>query len=211
MAVEPDVAYDRSVNPNRSAAGFDLTPPTLDQQTNLEADLSPEESDVLFRHGTEAAFCGGLLDEHRDGVFTCRLCGLPLFLAGHKFESGTGWPSFTAPFDEEHLETLRIPATAWSAQSFSAHAVAAIKGTSSRTARRPLDSATASTRSPSSSRRATSRCPISWDVARLRENRGCYQGPMDDSNCSQHLSHAVEVGRSGVHRMLRVFCTAYIA
>jgi peptide-methionine (R)-S-oxide reductase len=61
---------------------------------------------VLLRHGTEAAFCGGLHDEHRDGVFTC-LCGLPLFLAGHKFESGTGWPSFTAPFDEEHLETSR--------------------------------------------------------------------------------------------------------
>ena len=95
------------VNPNRSAAGFDLTPPTLDQRTSLEADLTLEESDVLLRHGTEAAFCGGLLDEHRDGVFTCRLCGLPLFLAGHKFESGTGWPSFTAPFDEAHLETKR--------------------------------------------------------------------------------------------------------
>ena len=95
------------VNPNRSAAGFDLTSPTLDQRTSLEADLTPEESDVLLRHGTEAAFCGGLLDEHRDGVFTCRLCGLPLFLAGHKFESGTGWPSFSGPFDEEHLETKR--------------------------------------------------------------------------------------------------------
>jgi peptide-methionine (R)-S-oxide reductase len=95
------------VNPDRSATGFDLTPPTRDQRTSLEADLTPEESDVLLRHGTEAAFCGGLLDEHRDGVFTCRLCGLPLFLAGHKFESGTGWPSFTAPFDEEHLERKR--------------------------------------------------------------------------------------------------------
>ena len=95
------------VNPNRSAAGFDLTPPSLDQRTSLEADLTPEESDVLLRHGTEAAFCGGLLDEYREGVFTCRLCGLPLFLAGHKFDSGTGWPSFTAPFDEEHLETRR--------------------------------------------------------------------------------------------------------
>jgi peptide-methionine (R)-S-oxide reductase len=69
------------MNPNRSAAGFDLTAPTLDQRTSLEADLTLEESDVLLRHGTEAAFCGGLLDEHREGVFTCRLCGLPLFLA----------------------------------------------------------------------------------------------------------------------------------
>jgi peptide-methionine (R)-S-oxide reductase len=99
------------MDPNHSAAGFDLTAPTLDQRTSLEADLTREESDVLLRHGTEAAFCGGLLDEHRDGVFTCRLCGLPLFLAGQKFESGTGWPSFTAPFDEEHLE--RKPDTSY--------------------------------------------------------------------------------------------------
>lgn len=70
---------------HRSAEGFDLTPPTLDQRTSLESTLTPDEGHVLLHHGTEAAFCGGLLDEHRDGVFTCRLCGLPLFLAGHKF------------------------------------------------------------------------------------------------------------------------------
>lgn len=107
MTGEPAPDTIDRMNPNRSAAGFDLTPPTRDQRTNLESDLTVEESDVLLRHGTEAAFCGGLLDEHREGVFTCRLCGLPLFLAGHKFESGSGWPSFTAAFDDEHLETKR--------------------------------------------------------------------------------------------------------
>ena len=91
----------------RSSAGFDLTAPSRDERANLEADLSPEEADVLLRHGTEAPFCGGLLDEHREGVFTCRLCGLPLFRSNQKFESGTGWPSFFAPFDEEHLQTER--------------------------------------------------------------------------------------------------------
>jgi peptide-methionine (R)-S-oxide reductase len=95
------------VHAHLSDAGFDLTPPTRDQRTSLERELTPEEADVLLRHGTEAAFCGGLLDEHRDGVFTCRLCGLPLFLTKHKFESGTGWPSFTMPFDDEHFETKR--------------------------------------------------------------------------------------------------------
>jgi peptide-methionine (R)-S-oxide reductase len=85
------------VNPHPSGTGFNLSPLTPDQRTSLEGDLTPEEADVLLRHGTEAAFCGGLLDEHRDGVFTCRLCGLPLFLAGQKFESGTGWPSFNDP------------------------------------------------------------------------------------------------------------------
>ena len=86
---------------------FDLTPPSPAQRTRLEADLTPAEAEVLLRHGTEAPFCGLLLNEHRTGVFTCRLCGLPLFLAGQKFESGTGWPSFTAPVAPEHLQEKR--------------------------------------------------------------------------------------------------------
>jgi peptide-methionine (R)-S-oxide reductase len=95
------------VHTGRSSAGFDLTPPTPDQRASLERELSPEEADVLLRHGTEAPFCGGLLDEHRDGVFSCRLCGLPLFRSAQKFESGTGWPSFFAPFDDDHLAVER--------------------------------------------------------------------------------------------------------
>ena len=91
----------------RSASGFDLTPPSAESRRHLEAALAPEEADVLLRHGTEAPFCGVLLNEKRSGVFTCRLCGLPLFLGGQKFDSGTGWPSFTAPFDEQHLREER--------------------------------------------------------------------------------------------------------
>ena len=69
---------------------FDLTPPTQDQLDSLVADLSDEERHVLLEHGTEAPFCGIFLQEKRPGVFTCRLCGLPLFHGGTKFESGTG-------------------------------------------------------------------------------------------------------------------------
>ena len=90
--------------PALSPSGFDLTPPTAEERKGLEASLSREEAEVLLHHGTEAPFCGGLLDQKDAGIYCCRLCGLPLFLAGQKFESGTGWPSFTAPFDEEHLE-----------------------------------------------------------------------------------------------------------
>ena len=86
---------------------FDLTPPTEDERRELEADLTNEERHVLLEHGTEAPFCGVFLDEKRPGVFTCRLCGLPLFNGGTKFESGTGWPSFTSPFAEGHLEYIR--------------------------------------------------------------------------------------------------------
>lgn len=86
---------------------FDLTPPTKEQLRALEADLSNEERRVLLEHGTEAPFCGVFLDEKRAGVYTCRLCGLPLFNGGQKFNSGTGWPSFTQPFSADHLKYIR--------------------------------------------------------------------------------------------------------
>jgi peptide-methionine (R)-S-oxide reductase len=87
----------------RSASGFDLTPPTADERAHLEAGLTEEERRVLLHHGTEAPFCGGLLNNKKAGAYCCRLCGLPLFKAKAKFESGTGWPSFTAPIDEAHV------------------------------------------------------------------------------------------------------------
>jgi peptide-methionine (R)-S-oxide reductase len=90
-----------------SPSGFDLTPPTEDERKRLEASLTREESEVLLRHGTEAPFCGGLLEQKDSGVYGCRLCGLPLFLHKTKFESGTGWPSFWAPFDEAHVKTVK--------------------------------------------------------------------------------------------------------
>jgi peptide-methionine (R)-S-oxide reductase len=90
-----------------NAPPFDLTPPSEPQMTDLIANLSEEERDVLLEHGTEAPYCGVFLAEKRAGLYTCRLCGLPLFRAGAKFESGTGWPSFTAPFADGHLRDIR--------------------------------------------------------------------------------------------------------
>ena len=89
------------------AVNFDLTPPTDDQFQALISVLSEEERHLLLDHGEEAPFCGLFLTEKRDGVYACRLCGLPLFKGGAKFESGTGWPSFTAPFAEGHLREIR--------------------------------------------------------------------------------------------------------
>jgi len=86
---------------------FDLAPPSEEQLRQLAADLDDQERRVLLEHGTESRFCGIFLEEKREGVFTCRLCGLPLFSGGTKFESGTGWPSFTSPFAEDHLSTIR--------------------------------------------------------------------------------------------------------
>lgn len=86
---------------------FDLSPPDHKDYARLVGELTNEERHVLLDHGTEAPFCGPLLHEKRPGVFTCRLCGLPLFHGGTKFESGTGWPSFTRPFAEDHLKYIR--------------------------------------------------------------------------------------------------------
>ncbi len=86
---------------------FDLAPPDDAQRATLSARLSPEERRVLLAHGTEAPFCGVFLDNKRDGVYVCRFCGLPLFRSNAKFDSGTGWPSFFAAFDEAHIGRIR--------------------------------------------------------------------------------------------------------
>jgi peptide-methionine (R)-S-oxide reductase len=86
---------------------FDLTPPTAEQCQARIAGLNPEERRVLLEHGTEAAFCGAFTDTKLAGTYTCRLCGLPLFRSSAKFDSGTGWPSFFAPFAAAHVRTIR--------------------------------------------------------------------------------------------------------
>ena len=80
--------------PKRSDSGYDLTPLTPDQVARLAKDLNDEERRIMLDHGTEPAFCGTLLDNKQEGMYACRLCGLPLFTSKYKFESGTGWPSF---------------------------------------------------------------------------------------------------------------------
>jgi peptide methionine sulfoxide reductase msrA/msrB len=86
-----------------SKSGFDLTPLSKARIEELAKGLSPDEAKVILRKGTEAAFCGNLLDNHKDGVYACRLCGLPLFASDSKFQSGTGWPSFFKPYDPAHV------------------------------------------------------------------------------------------------------------
>ncbi len=66
--------------------------------------LSPEEYEVTRRAGTEAPFTGRYLDNHEKGMYRCVGCGTELFSSDTKFDSGTGWPSFTEPANLEHVE-----------------------------------------------------------------------------------------------------------
>ena len=86
---------------------FDLQPPSAAQRSQIVASLTSDERRVLLEHGTEAAFCGVFLDNHKEGTYTCRFCGLPLFRSSAKFDSGTGWPSFFAPYAEAHIRRVR--------------------------------------------------------------------------------------------------------
>lgn len=65
--------------------------------------LTPEQFRILRSSGTERPFCGALLENKTEGVYTCAACGLPLFASSAKFESGSGWPSFFKPIADGNV------------------------------------------------------------------------------------------------------------
>ena len=65
--------------------------------------LTPEQYRITRGKGTEPAFCGGLLNNKKPGMYVCVCCNLPLFESAAKFESGTGWPSFFQPVAKENI------------------------------------------------------------------------------------------------------------
>ncbi|USN99973.1 MAG: bifunctional methionine sulfoxide reductase B/A protein [Phycisphaeraceae bacterium] len=77
-----------------------------DEVDRLASKLTDEQRRVMLDQGTEPAFCGDLVDNKKEGVYICRLCGLPLFSSDAKFHSGTGWPSFFKPFDSDHIREI---------------------------------------------------------------------------------------------------------
>jgi len=69
--------------------------------------LTKEQYNVLRKKGTEAPFSGKYWNNHEKGVYKCSGCGTPLFDSETKFESGTGWPSFYEPINEENVKEKR--------------------------------------------------------------------------------------------------------
>ena len=77
-----------------------MTDPISKNEKEWEEALTPEEYHVLREQGTERAFTGKYWDHHEDGIYVCAGCGQPLFESEHKFDSGTGWPSYWKPIEE---------------------------------------------------------------------------------------------------------------
>ena len=80
------------------------TDPT-EREAELRDRLTPEQYHVTQEAGTERAFAGEYWDCHDDGTYRCIVCEEPLFSSDTKFESGTGWPSFWQPLDDDAVET----------------------------------------------------------------------------------------------------------
>lgn len=73
------------------------------QQIKKDSELSPELRRVARGGGTEAPFSGKYVDNHDTGMFRCAICGTELFSSDAKFDSGTGWPSFSFSANREHI------------------------------------------------------------------------------------------------------------
>ena len=80
-------------------------PRVLKSDAEWRQQLTPAQFTVARSKGTERPFCGTLLDNKRDGVYTCICCALPLFSSSGKFNSGTGWPSFFQPIAPDNVTT----------------------------------------------------------------------------------------------------------
>ncbi|HYV59320.1 MAG TPA: peptide-methionine (R)-S-oxide reductase MsrB [Acidimicrobiia bacterium] len=81
-----------------------MSPEVTKTDEEWQQELTPAQYQVLRRAGTEPAFTGDYWDCHDDGVYRCAACGAELFSSDTKFESGTGWPSFTEPAVADAVE-----------------------------------------------------------------------------------------------------------
>jgi len=96
----PRAEPERGVTPGRAPNMAAFTRPTDEE---LRKRLTPEQYRVTRHEGTEAPFRNAYWDEHRPGIYVDVVSGEPLFSSRDKFDSGTGWPSFTRPIDPGHI------------------------------------------------------------------------------------------------------------
>ncbi|MEO6488575.1 MAG: peptide-methionine (R)-S-oxide reductase MsrB [Ferruginibacter sp.] len=88
---------------NNNSKGYEI----VKSDAEWRKQLSKLQFDVTRRKGTEAAYTGIYWDNHKDGMYNCLSCDLPLFSSSTKFESGTGWPSFWQPINNKNVEQIQ--------------------------------------------------------------------------------------------------------
>jgi peptide-methionine (R)-S-oxide reductase len=91
--------------PTNSNSPLAMSDPVTKTDAEWRQLLTPEQFNVLRKHGTERAFTGALWNTKDPGTYLCAACGLELFRSAHKFDSGTGWPSYWQPAVPEHVAT----------------------------------------------------------------------------------------------------------
>jgi peptide-methionine (R)-S-oxide reductase len=84
-----------------------MTGKTKKTGKKLHKDLTTEQFHIIYETGTEPPFTGEYWDNHEKGKYYCAGCGAPLFSSETKFDSGTGWPSFYEPMNEENLDSKK--------------------------------------------------------------------------------------------------------
>jgi peptide-methionine (R)-S-oxide reductase len=83
-----------------------MKPESIKSDEEWKKQLTPEQYQVSRQCGTEAPFTGKYWNLHDDGTYHCVCCNAKLFSSGTKFESGSGWPSFYAPIDDNNLKMI---------------------------------------------------------------------------------------------------------
>ena len=83
-----------------------MAAPIRPSDDELRARLDPQQWQVTQEAGTEPAFSGKYWDHHEDGTYVCIVCGVELFSSDTKFDSGTGWPSFWEPLEDERVTAV---------------------------------------------------------------------------------------------------------
>ena len=100
-----------SVKPELMQSYLEINTGICNTVSEVERDLRERLTDEQYRvtqqKGTERAFTGKFVDHKEDGTYTCVCCGAGLFSSEHKYDSGSGWPSFWKPMDDMQLEELR--------------------------------------------------------------------------------------------------------
>lgn len=94
-----------SIPGNTKEKAADMAQKIIKSDEEWQAELTPEEYRVARLKGTERAFTGAYHDEKRRGTYCCVACDQPLFHSDHKFDSGTGWPSYFQPITPDCVET----------------------------------------------------------------------------------------------------------